>query len=184
MQANVPHIAAFPGDAFGINNSLQGESITFRAANCTIAATPDEVSSSSPYYKFNGAYASGNTEGWVLNSAGGSFLKQDNVSMTPFHAYLSSERIIGASNPKTLIISGNAPTSLNESDAEKEDYNKFQIVSTTEGVTIIAKNSEEVTIYNIMGVAISRLKLDAGSNLISDLPCGTYFINEQKFIVQ
>ncbi len=183
MQSNTPYIIAFPGDAFGINNSLQGESITFRAANCMVPATPDEVSSSSTYYSFNGIYTGATTKGWMLNEVGGSFQKQDAFQLLPFRAYINSDPTISASHPNTLIISG-SPTSLNSPDSENGKNDMLLLLSTEEGLIIFAETPEEITIYDVMGVAISHLKLNAGKNVISDLPDGVYFINQQKVVVQ
>ncbi len=184
MEANTPYIIAFPGDAFGVNNSMQGESVTYRAENVTVPITPDDLSVGSTHYTYTGLYSIGKASGWMLNAEGSNFLKQDNYGMKPFRAYLTGGAITSASPAMQVLISGSAPTSLEPIGADAGSGDELQILSTPEGVTIFVETPIDVTLRNAAGISVSHLKLQAGSNILSDLPAGVYFIGRQKFIVE
>ncbi len=183
MTANTPYIIAFPGDVLGRNNSLQGESITFSASGSVpVPETPDKLTVGSTYYAFHGLYAHLSPSGWMLDDEGGSFLSQNDYAMQPFRAYLSA--VVTTSHPQSILISGNAPTSLEPIGANTNSgADGIQILSTPEGVTLVADSPVDVIIRNAAGVAVSTLSLQAGSTVVTHLPAGVYFIGPQKFIV-
>ncbi len=186
MEANKPYIISFPGDAF--DASLQGEgAVTFSASNKMVHKSVD-LSKEKGGFFFTGVYQNQTIDGWILKtemaSNGGAFEQVTGATVAPFYAYISEDinnPIPGFTAPQQLLISNKLPTALDELE---EASATLQVLTTPEGIVIIASAPGKAAIKNAMGIVVSYLTLEAGSNPVSHLPTGVYFIEGQKFFVQ
>ncbi len=183
MKGNTPYILSFPGEGYAA--SLQDEvPITFYASNeeegCAVYKSENLSIGESTTHSLHGVYQSQTiTNGWTLN--GNEFEKVESVTIiAPFYAYVSSNNPRYAAFPQ-LFISNKLPTALDE---QEETSAGLQVLTTPEGIVIVSSAPGKAAIRNAMGIVVSYLTLEAGSNPVSNLPTGVYFIEGQKFFVQ
>ncbi len=185
LKANTPYIISFPGAEFNAN-SLQDEgAITFTASNCSIPAT-NNLTTDGDSHSLIGVYQKqAITQGWILNDVnkGAQFDEVTGSTLIePFYAYFRTNKLPeGESSFPQLLISNKLPTALDE---QEETSAGLQVLTTPEGIVIVSSAPGKAAIRNAMGIVVSYLTLEAGSNPVSNLPTGVYFIEGQKFFVQ
>lgn len=189
MEANTPYIVAFPDEAAFPDNGLNGNEITFYAeGEVSVLATSAMTPKTSVNYAFTGNYKNQPLTCWKLNTEGDAFVRTaDAQEVSPFTAYLTAVATHSAA-PERIYIS-DKPTSLELVTADSQAEAGNLLIFATPGeaqLTVLLKSDTPMpaTLYSESGIVIARLQLEPGSNPLPTLPAGTYFLNNQRFIVQ
>ncbi len=177
MNANEPYLISFPGNDYELATLEKEAPIIFSATNAEVPITPENLSIEEGNCSLYRVYQSQTVDGYVLEN-GTSFELKENATVAPFYAYISKN---GESAFPHLLISTKLPTALDE---QQETSATLQVLTTPEGIVILASAPGKAAIKNAMGIVVSYLTLEAGSNPVGNLPTGVYFIEGQKFFVQ
>ena len=180
MESNTPYLVAFPGSSMGAGH-LQGQTITFRGHNANIQVSEQpEVKKNDYIFVGNYNTTTDGVEGWALNAAGSSFIRNNNVGNQPFRAYFKNSA--GQTSNARLNISFDDPTDVRSLRATASD---IVLKAVGNGALLIESEAcRPLSVYTIDGRQVRRVQLTVGENRIDGLHKGLYLIDNQKVMLR
>ncbi len=160
---NVPYLIAVPGDRWGAEYDMTNKLLEFSASN--VRVEPTTVSAAvSDNYEFVGV--TGNTtidsEVYVLNEKGSSFVKKEGATLNGCSAYFT----------------------INNPTIETPAYLNIGFFDTT-GICmphVTADDGQMVDVYAIDGVKVATVSVNGGKVDLNRLPKGIYIVEGKKIV--
>ena len=160
---NVPYLIAVPGDRWGAEYDMTNKLLEFSASN--VRVEPTTVSAAvSDNYEFVGV--TGNTtidsEVYVLNEKGSSFVKKEGATLNGCSAYFT----------------------INNPTIETPAYLNIGFFDTT-GICmprVTADDGKMVDVYAIDGVKVATVSVNGGKVDLNRLPKGIYIVEGKKIV--